>query len=297
MSSVSSESSKYLWLKRGAIDTPTDAEIGLSLGIAYAGHGVTARESDLWPTLTITCDRDLMLSPHCHGLTTEAVETDEILAAGCRRFILNNINLDIIAIARQWNDPMPWTTWLRPGRRTMVLSLLGFIDEQWFDGPLAHVDQGGLLASFLPAGGNGGLLIPMAVASNHTGLPLSATYELDAMGDQRTHRCLLAAMRVKYVAQQKEAIFRLSELNKHAAVILVLARQALPSAQLQVVLEEKSTPQWRRLLQNLNVTISKDPEGAAIDLMDAQTLVPLAYTDQLFRSLNTISDVIPRTLA
>ena len=296
MSSVSSPSSKYLWLKRGAIETPTDAEINLSLGVSYAPDGLTARESELWPTLNIACDRDLMLSPHCHGLTPEAAQTDEILAAGCRRFILNKLNLDIIAMARPWNDPMPWTTWLRPGRRTLVLSLLGFINEQWFDGPLAHVDQAGLMASFLPAGGSGGLLIPMAVASNHKGLPLTAKYELDATGDQRTHRCLLAAMRVKYAAQQKEAMFRLSDLNKHAAVILVLARQALPSAQLQVVLEEKPTPQWRRLLQNLNVTISKGQADTAIDLMDAQTLVPLAYTDQLFRSLNTISDVIPRTL-
>ena len=296
MSSVSSESSKYLWLKRGAIDTPKDAEIGLSLGVSYALDELAARESDLWPTIIFACDHDLMLSPHCHGLTPEAVETDEILAAGCHRFTLNNLNLDIIAMARPWNDPMPWTTWLRPERRTMVLSLLGFIDDQWFDGPLAHVDQAGLLASFLPAGGSGGLLIPMAVASNHKGLPLSATYELDATGDQRTHRCLLAAMRIKYAAQQKEAMFRLSELSKHAAVILVLARQALPSAQLQVVLEEKPTPQWRRLLQNLNITLTKDKPGTAIDLMDAQNLVPLAYTDQLFRSLNTISDVIPRTL-
>jgi hypothetical protein len=296
LNSVISASSKYLWLKRGAINTPTDAEISLSLGVSYAYDELTVRESDLWATLTFACDRALALSPHCHGLTPDVVETDELLAAGCRRFILKNLNLDIIAMARPWNDPMPWTTWLRPGRRTLVLSLLGFVDDHWFDGPLAHVDQTGLLASFLPAGGSGGLLIPIAVASNHKGLPLSATYALDATGDQRTHRCLLAAMRVKFAAQQKEAIFQLSELNKHAAVILVLARQALPSAQLQVVLEEKPTPQWRRLLQNLNITLNKDTPVTAIDLMDAQTLVPLAYTDQLFRSLNTISDVIPRTL-
>ena len=258
---------------------------------------LTVREPDLWPTLTFACDRDLVQSPVCRGLSSEVVVTDEILAAGCRRFILNNLDLDIIAMARPWNDPVSWTHLLRPERRTIVLSLLGFIDDQWFDGPLAHVDRSGLLASFLPAGGSGGLMIPVAVSPNHRGLPLSATFELEVTSDQRTHRCLLAAMGVKYAAQKKAAVFRLTELNKHAAVILVLARQALPSAQLSVALAEKPTPQWRRLLQNLNVTVCKDPASTAIDLMNAQTLVPLAYSDSLYRVLNSISDVIPRTLS
>ncbi len=204
-----------------------------------------------------------------------------------------SLDVDLLVISAPWTDHFDWQQILKNGRRTFVLASCGYVNSHWHDGPLAHINARHEVASFIPSGGYGELLIPVNANESAKGLALSEIVVAEGDDGERGHRVLIAALRQKFRANDRHLTLAIDNLDLRSAVELTLIRQALPSTQLDVVIQAPLPPKWRRLLQNINVRHTANGATTAVALPN---LVPEAYVPGIARSINSVSDVLPRLM-
>ncbi|MBM4253780.1 MAG: hypothetical protein FJ146_17575 [Deltaproteobacteria bacterium] len=213
-----------------------------------------------------------------------------------------NLDVDLLAISAPWTESVSWLQHLRSERRTFVLSTCGFLGQTWYDGPLAHINARHEVASYVPSGGYGALRIPRAADPSVQGLTLSdidtAEGAFNNGIDERAHRILLAAVRAKLYAAGPSLTFALDDFGLRNAVELTLVRQALPRCTIAITAPKPLPPQWRRLLQNINVRLSNERQStrAGALALPLPNLVPEAYVAGIAGSINSPSAVLPQSM-
>ena len=217
------------------------------------------------------------------------------LSEGSYLSVLKNgsLDVDILVISVPWTDHLDWQQMLRKGRRTFVLASCGYVNSRWHDGPLAHINARHEVASLIPSGGYGELLIPVNANESAKGLALSEIAVAEGDDGERGHRVLIAALRQKFRANDRHLTLAIDNLDLRSAVELTLIRQAIPNSQVDIMVPLPLPPKWRRLLQNINVRHTTKVASLAAPLPD---LVPAAYVTGIARSINSISDVLPRLM-
>jgi hypothetical protein len=232
---------------------------------------------------------------HCPKISQGTLAPLTKLSESIYLSVLQNslLDVDLLVISAPWTDSVEWQQMLRPGRRTVVLASCGYLSSHWHDGPLAHINARHEVASLIPSGGYGELLIPVNTNESAKGLALSEIAVAEGDDGERGHRVLIAALRETFRPNENTLTLAIDKLDLRSAVELTLIRQALPSTQLDVVIQAPLPPKWRRLLQNINVRHTANGATTAVALPN---LVPEAYVPGIALSINSVSDVLPRLM-
>ena len=286
----------FLWLSRGPVSAPCGQTITLELRVDALANCHLRSAQVQWPTTVFAVNEQLQMAVVNTDADSALVTEIAQMGAGTFLYRMIHLDLDIMAIAAPWDSPVYWSKFLREERRTLIISAQGFLGPSWLDGPLAHVTAKGELASYLPAGGPGGLLLPLNADSDSQGYPLSKAVDLEADLGERAHRCLVGATRSLLSHRGHKLEIRIEQLTRLAAVTLVLIRQAFPNLELLVQLPDSFTSKWTRLLQNLNITQAATVAEDAFTIPGPSPLLKDAHCDAVAAAINQISDVIPRTL-
>ena len=215
-------------------------------------------------------------------------------------------DLDILLVAQPWHKSFASRHVVKPGRRTICVSAAGEYGGQYYDGPIIHVRPDGTVASLIPSGGNATLRVPSEIVSAGHGIPWDEALALDAMSDEKVHRCLLARVDRYLGSIGAELVdYDLAELSPSAACLLVLMREARPELAIRAHLctgglGAQKGP-WRRLTQNIGVELLEGLSGKKSPLSKSPSTLPThligdQWAKSLMTSINRISDVIPRSL-
>lgn len=214
--------------------------------------------------------------------------------------LILSLSAEMITVTAPWDEPVDLEPFITPGKRTFISSTLGFVDGRWCDGPLAHVLENGLIASYVPAGGVATLRIPEVTSAEAQGVAWETARATEGSLAARSQRCLIG-MYDELVKPFGEGAWCLSveQFGLEGALALVLLRQAGPRAEIRLKTPAPAAvpPAWRRLMQNVGVWL--DPgakESAPVRLEDFAARIPAALCPELARHLNFKSDVLPKRL-
>ncbi len=216
--------------------------------------------------------------------------------------LILSLNAELITVTAPWDQPVDLGPYVTPGKRTFITSTLGEVQGRWCDGPLVHVLENGLVASYVPAGGAATLNIPRVTSADAVGVAWEKARATEGTPLARSQRCLIGLFDERAKALG-DGPWRLSaeRLDLVDALALVLLRQAAPGTEIRVATCVKShnvPPHWRRLLQNVGVWLDADWDGQG-DLARLATFadeIPAALRSELARHLNLKSDVLPKRL-
>ncbi len=221
-------------------------------------------------------------------------------ALGRTKEVLADLTTDLVTLTMPWHLPFVLEECVTPGRRTLVVSRLGFFAGHWCDGPLAHVLENGRIASYVPSGGDAVLKIPERPPQGGS-LTFAEAQELEGTVGARSQRCLLGYVDA-HMHQLGAAPWRLplQAFDLRHAVALVLLRQASPSSPVIAVPHVSRVavpPSWRRLLQNVGIWLEpagSDGPGRSDWLEAFCHEIPTLALPGLAAQLNLLSDVLPR---
>lgn len=197
-----------------------------------------------------------------------------------------------------WDTPPPSLTPC-PGRRTLVSAVVGWHAGEWLDGPLAHILATGDVASYVPSGGPAALAVLRSVPSHLQGVDLVTALATEGSDSARAHRCLSAALDA--LVPLPLPVTRLSgdTLTCRSAVALALLRQARPDTPLQLEVQggvRALTPPWRRLTENAGIVVKEPGAGSAEPLSRLEAALPEALLPSLAAAVNSISEVLPKSI-
>lgn len=229
-------------------------------------------------------------------------ESDKRLGVDCT--LILSLNAEMITVTAPWDEPVDLAPFITPGKRTFITSTLGEVQGRWCDGPLAHILENGLVASYLPAGGAATLKIPEVTSADVQGVTWERAKETEGTLAARAQRCLIACFeeRAKPLGLGEPG-FRLAaeRFALSDALALVLFRQAAPRAEIRLAVQAAAAdvpPAFRRLLQNVGVWLDagKTVSGLAAALESFGDMIPEAALPDLAVHLNLKSDVLPKKL-
>ena len=280
-----------LGISRGRYQRPSHEEVWLQLGCSLEDDDQLPFTADI-SEINFVLRRDLTLQLFTHNVEPAVLKSISRLSSSCHHleFKADFLDLDVLVTCSPWNKDNDWQNLLRLGRRCVVLSPCGFTDSQWHDGPLAHVNARQEIVSYIPSGGSAELLIPCELDESIKGLPIDEVSSLEGAPGEKAHRVLIAALRAMYGDNPAQLMFKLDSLDLRTAVELTLIRQALPQTQLQVLTLQPLPPQWRRLLQNINIRHVVKTNDSIINMPQ---LVPSPLAQSIAGSINQLSDVLP----
>lgn len=216
--------------------------------------------------------------------------------------LILSLNAEMITVTAPWDAPVDLEPFITPGKRTFIQSTLGEVEGRWCDGPLAHVLESGLVASYVPAGGAATLQVPEVTSADVQGVGWDRAKEAEGTLAARSQRCLIGMFdeKIKALGSGRLSVSA-DRLELQDALALVLLRQTSPETELRVAMRVQShnvPPAWRRLLQNVGVWLDGDWSGhdALPRLEDFGDEIPAAVRADLAAHLNLKSDVLPKRL-
>lgn len=219
-------------------------------------------------------------------------------------YALPEFGLDVVVIARPWDQPPDLQTWLEAPRRLLV-SAVGEANGVWFDGPLVHIVNGAV-ASYLPAGGPASLGVPATVAPGLAGRALSSALATEGDAGERAYRCLGARVAAAFATWPDETLhLTTSTFDLRSALALVLARAARLDATIHLTPAEAPPPAWRRLSENTGIimelpgktrpsTAAAAPRPLALESLAA--LIEPQHSLACALAVNAGGDILPRRL-
>lgn len=218
--------------------------------------------------------------------------------------LILSLNAEMITVTAPWDEPVDLAPFITPGKRTFIASTFGEVQGRWCDGPLAHVLESGLVASYLPAGGAATLKIPKTTSGDVQGVTWERAKETEGTLAARAQRCLIGCFeeKAKPLGLGEPGFTLAAErLALEDALALVLFRQAAPRAEIRLAVAAAAShvpPAWRRLLQNVGVWLDagKASPGLATALESFGDMIPAAARPDLAAHLNLKSDVLPKKL-
>ncbi len=225
---------------------------------------------------------------------------EKILGVDCT--LILSLNAEMITVTAPWDEPFDLGPYVTPGKRTFITSTLGEVQGRWCDGPLVHVLENGLVASYVPAGGVATLSVPSVTSADAQGVAWEAARSTEGAPLARSQRCLIGLFDERAKAFG-DGVWRFTaeRLDLVDALALVLLRQASPRTEIRMAMRVQShnvPPHWRRLLQNVGVWLDADWDGQG-DLARLEAFadeIPAALRPELARHLNVKSDVLPKRL-
>lgn len=253
-------------------------------------HAMTLR-AHFRPALAVTLsvegrDMNLPLRANQHGARIDLRSLPPAFA----------VDATLRVITSPW-DADAWDLSPERSLRTLVLSLAGWRNDVWNDGPLTHILADGTVASYVPSGGDATLAIPRVLRLSTVGVALNAALNTEGSADERAHRCLVAALSSRLPVDQAEISMRGERYVAVDALAMALVKQARPDALLSLIVEGGAralTPAWRRFTENAGIAVTESGDG--LPLSSFAEMVPAHLVGRLALVVNSISEVLPKSV-
>lgn len=220
---------------------------------------------------------------------------------------LKSLRVDVFFPMLEWFDLGRLITWPFDGEasRYLVIPFQGCFGKKYFEGPICHLGEGGIVRSYIPPALGWSLELPVHIGDNASKLGQSLTDRLNDPGvkSHNIRRSLTAAIRANLQnATGQSYRVTIPEFQLEYAILLVGLRIAIGDKLICTSLDEKDAqlPAWRRLCQHLNIFFGKSSAGIdtsdSIDLGQFLHLVPHSQVNHIAIALNHFGQVLPTRL-
>jgi hypothetical protein len=200
----------------------------------------------------------------------------------------------LLRIARPWRDAAERTrdeAVRRPGQRLFIESACGWNGTDWLDGPLVHVLADGSIASYLPSGGPGELVVPDTPQRGLVGVSWDDALRLEGEPGSQLLRCFAAEMAARLPLGDLR--FHVAAPDLRAACLLAVMRKVRYDARIEVHCQVEPAAGFRRFAQNAGLLPGK---GGGLELEDFGGTVRAADIGPLAAALNRFSALLPAGL-